>query len=98
MSATPWDLLATPMSLNAFYNIEQLYFYRITNQHSNVPALQFHDFYYDQYLGKDKCERDSFDESGDSFITSLCESEIFGDAPERYVPSIRCYVKCSSCM
>lgn len=86
------------MSLDTFYQIEQLYFYKITNQHSNVPALQFHDFYYSQYLGKDECERDSFDTSGGSFITSLCESEIFGESPERYVPSIRSYVKCRNYM
>ena len=78
-----WDLLTTSMSLDAFYQMEQLHFYKLTNQHSGLPVLEFHDFYYNQYLNKDECERDSFDASGSSFIASLCESEIFGDSPER---------------
>ena len=84
------------MSLDAFYQIEQLHFYRMTNQISYVPVLEFHDFYYGEYLNREECERDSFDASGSSSIASLCESEIFGDPVERYVPSMRSYVKCSS--
>lgn len=84
------------MSLDAFYSVEQLYFYRITGQHSGVPALQFHDFYYDRYLERDEGERDSFDDSGASFLPSLCESEIFGDVPDRCAPSMRSYVMCGS--
>lgn len=34
------------MSLDVFYQMEQLHFYKLTNQHSGLPVLEFHDFYY----------------------------------------------------